>query len=188
MTEIYLARHGETQENVARILQGHLPGRLTERGREQAAELRDELVQMNIRFDALLVSDLQRTIDTAQTVNAALGLPLTLCKLLRERDWGSLTGCHVRRAKAENIPADAESVEEMFTRAHRFLSFVTQSYPDKTVLCIGHGLFCRCIMAANAGCTIRDIPRMQNAEVRHISVNTALSNHPTDYSEIVSAD
>ena len=43
MLTLDLTRHGETEENVAKILQGHLPGRLTARGLEQAAALRDEL-------------------------------------------------------------------------------------------------------------------------------------------------
>ena len=61
MIYLYLARHGETQENVAQILQGHMPGHLTPQGREQAANLRDQLVKSGIHFDVLLYSDLRRT-------------------------------------------------------------------------------------------------------------------------------
>ena len=32
MVELFLVRHGETQENLDGILQGHLPGRLTATG------------------------------------------------------------------------------------------------------------------------------------------------------------
>ena len=35
MTTIYLARHGQTEENLMRIFQGHLPGTLTADGIEQ---------------------------------------------------------------------------------------------------------------------------------------------------------
>ena len=36
MMRIILVRHGETDENAAGIIQGHLPGTLSVRGREQA--------------------------------------------------------------------------------------------------------------------------------------------------------
>ena len=33
---VFLARHGQTEENLSRIFQGHLPGHLTEEGKRQA--------------------------------------------------------------------------------------------------------------------------------------------------------
>lgn len=171
MTALYLARHGETEENVAGILQGHLPGHLTERGRRQAAALRDRLAAAPVRFDAFLVSDLRRVTDTARIVNEALRLPLSPTPLLRERDWGSLTGKPVAQARGmAEFPEDVESVEEMFRRAHRFLIYIKERHAGQHVLALGHGLFNRCIQAALRGCAIRDVPRMQNAEVRRIDV------------------
>ena len=42
MITLYLARHGQTVENLSRIFQGHLPGTLTEEGK-QAMELGESL-------------------------------------------------------------------------------------------------------------------------------------------------
>ena len=39
MITLYLARHGQTVENLSRIFQGHLPGTLTEEGKKQARYL-----------------------------------------------------------------------------------------------------------------------------------------------------
>ena len=36
MITLYLARHGQTEENIARIFQGHMPGTLTVEGIAQA--------------------------------------------------------------------------------------------------------------------------------------------------------
>ena len=36
MTTLYLVRHGETVDNAAQIMQGQTPGRLNEKGIEQA--------------------------------------------------------------------------------------------------------------------------------------------------------
>ena len=75
MIELNLVRHGETEENVAQIMQGHLPGHLTTRGKTQVAALREQLVQSGKSFDVLLASDLQRTLDTAAILNEAFQLP-----------------------------------------------------------------------------------------------------------------
>ena len=97
MTELYLVRHGQTEENAAHILQGHMPGHLSHEGIAQAQALRDKL--KNIRFDALLCSDLRRCMDTAMILNEPHGLPLESTPLLRERDWGPFTGMDILKAR-----------------------------------------------------------------------------------------
>ena len=68
MITVYLVRHGQTEENLQRIFQGHLPGVLTKEGREQAVGLRSQLADLEL--DAVVSSDLQRVLDT---VNLAFG-------------------------------------------------------------------------------------------------------------------
>ena len=177
MIHLYLARHGETTENVNRILQGHLPGHLTDNGKAQAVILREELVKSHIPFDCLVVSDLQRTLDTAHIINEVLSLPLYTTPLLRERDWGSVTGISLAEKPIDVFPDDVESIEALFNRARRFLDYLLLHFDGQTLLAIGHGLFNRCILATVAGKTIQDIPRMNNAEIREIQLNhTILSS------------
>ena len=59
-----LVRHGETEENLQRLLQGHMPGTLTANGKQQAVLLRDRLCLDN--FDVILSSDLKRVTDTVR--------------------------------------------------------------------------------------------------------------------------
>ena len=61
MITLYLARHGQTEQNLAHIFQGQMPGNLTALGRQQAAELGERLRE--IPFDSLLSSDLARAYD-----------------------------------------------------------------------------------------------------------------------------
>ena len=42
---LYIVRHGQTEENLERILQGHLPGRLTQEGRMQVKRTAERLAQ-----------------------------------------------------------------------------------------------------------------------------------------------
>ena len=62
MITLYLARHGQTEENMTRIFQGHMPGTLTVEGIAQAEALRDTL--RDISLDAVVSSDLKRCVDT----------------------------------------------------------------------------------------------------------------------------
>lgn len=73
MITIYLARHGQTEENISRIFQGHLPGHLTEEGKQQAVELGNRL--RDIPLDAVLSSDLQRVVDTVRLAVGDRNLP-----------------------------------------------------------------------------------------------------------------
>lgn len=171
-TQLYLVRHGETEENVAQILQGRMPGHLTEKGKQQARDLAKTLKRDYEPFDIMLVSDLQRTLDTANIINEQLHITQLLpCPLLRERDWGDFTGIDIMYARTHDMPENAERVEQMFNRARHFLNFVYEQYRGKRILAVGHGLFNRTILAAWAGCTIRDIPRIDNAEVRTIVID-----------------
>lgn len=171
MLTLYLARHGQTVENAAGVLQGHLPGQLTKEGRQQAMALREHLRSLLPRIDVLVASDLARAHETATVLQPLYGLPITPCALLRERDWGSLTGCIIKKAHFNPLPADVESETAMFDRARRLLRHLLTHYNGMTVLAVGHGLFNRCIQAVLLDTTIRDVPRMENAEVRKLTVD-----------------
>lgn len=174
MTTLYLLRHGETEENVKHILQGCMPGTLTEAGREQAKEAARALLAVD--FDAVLTSDLKRATDTTDIVMDVMkeggkSPSVMQTTLLRERDWGSATGKVVDGIHKIEIPKDAESVKTMKHRSRIFLDFVRKTYPDKTVLAVSHGLMCRCIQAVHRGVEIKDVEKMVNAETRILQLD-----------------
>ncbi|MCD8237279.1 MAG: histidine phosphatase family protein [Prevotellaceae bacterium] len=167
-TTIYLMRHGETEENLAHILQGHLPGRLTRKGVEQAEIAGEKLKDMHI--DVIVSSDLQRCADTAEIVNCRICRDIVFTKLLRERDWGSLTGTVVEKGKKIVLPKDVESVKAMKARARIFIDYVMKTYPGKTVLVISHGFFCRCLRAVAGGGELEEIRAMGNADILRLEL------------------
>jgi probable phosphoglycerate mutase len=100
---IFLIRHGETELNVARVLQPpDTP--LSARGQAQAAALAARLAGMAapLRPAALLTSDQPRAAQTAQVLAQACGLEPLPSPLLRERHFGDWRG----RAYDE-LPPDA---------------------------------------------------------------------------------
>ena len=69
---LILSRHGETEENKLRIMQGQMPGHLSELGKQQAEQLADLLEKEEI--DIIVSSDLARSYDTAMAVARRKGL------------------------------------------------------------------------------------------------------------------
>ena len=56
--ELILSRHGETEENKLHIMQGQLPGHLSELGKQQAKALAETLDKE--KLDVIVCSDLAR--------------------------------------------------------------------------------------------------------------------------------
>ena len=168
-TTIFLIRHGETVDNALQIMQGQTQGKLNEQGREQARQVAQRLAAEPV--DVFVSSDLRRAIQTAEIIAAPHGLPVTTTQLLRERDWGSFTGRYIPELKGEVWPDDIESEPALLQRAADFLQYITATYPGKWVVAVGHGIVNKAILAVYAGCTMREVQRMMNAEVRLLTVS-----------------
>lgn len=171
MITLYLARHGQTEENLARILQGHMPGRLTEEGKKQAALLGEQLKQ--IELDAVVSSDLQRCKDTVSIALGGRDLPWEQTPLLREINWGSLTGTLIKEVDFDAMPADVESREMLYERAGKALDYLRKHYDGMRILVVGHGLINRAMEAHIQDVSlqqIRSVPKMNNAELRQFTL------------------
>ena len=167
MTTLYLVRHGETKDNVARIMQGQRQGELTPAGIAQMEELAVSLSE--IHFEAIISSDLQRAYDSAQILSRHLNLPVQTASLLRERDWGDFTGRFIPDLKGLPMPDNVEKMEDLLNRAESFLEWVKNKHQGKTILAVGHGIINKAIQAVFYGKLTRDIPKMSNAEYRILS-------------------
>ena len=163
-TILYLARHGETVDNVNKIMQGQTQGQLNENGINQARQLAEELKGKH--FDAFVASDLKRSVDTCRIVAEPHHAEVRTTPLLRERDWGSFTGRYIPDLKDEVWPDDIEPLDALKERSRKFLEFIRREYPGKTVLAVGHCITNKAIQAVYFNKEMKDIPRMTNAEVR----------------------
>lgn len=166
MTTLYLVRHGETNDNVAKIMQGQRQGELTLAGIAQMEELAVSLSE--IHFDAIISSDLQRTYDSAQILSHQWNQPVQTTSLLRERDWGDFTGRFIPELKGLPLPDNVEKMEDLLNRAKSFLEWAKTNYQGKTILAVGHGIINKAIQAVHYGKLTREIPKMSNAEYRII--------------------
>ncbi|MGY4097957.1 histidine phosphatase family protein [Nocardia sp. R16R-3T] len=93
---LVLVRHGETEGNVAKILDTRLPGRpLTERGAAQAKTFGSSLLRPP---KALFCSTALRARQTAGYIEAATGVPVEVLDGIHEVQVGELEGLNTEEA------------------------------------------------------------------------------------------
>ncbi|MDY7040222.1 MAG: histidine phosphatase family protein [Chloroflexota bacterium] len=88
---LLLIRHGESQGNAERRIQGWFDSPLNDMGRDQVSALARRL-QDEWDVTALYASTLIRAAESGEILAATLGVPLTLDDRLREYDIGVFTG------------------------------------------------------------------------------------------------
>jgi len=139
--EIWLVRHGQTEENKQKLIQGHLDGKLSDLGilQSKATGLRLEREE----FDNIYVSDLGRTRETLRhLISSKKTLKnVTFTPLIREKNGGVLEGkksilwetqaaiakTELRKYRCEN----SESWEDVMVRAELFMKYLISNYIRK---------------------------------------------------------
>ena len=92
MKEIYLCRHGRTQWNDERKIQGRTDIPLNETGIFQAQALSQFLYSCSPKADLIVCSPMMRARQTAEPIAKALGLEIVIDEDITEVDTGEYTG------------------------------------------------------------------------------------------------
>lgn len=144
--KIYVVRHGQTDYNVKKVFQGHIDIPLNETGEKQAQETASKF--RNIEVDMILVSPLQRTLQTAKPISQITGVPITIEERLIERSFGDMEGHQNREDWNIKMMLDYEKnydieniepIQSLFKRVYDFLDEVTEKYKDKNLVLVTHG-------------------------------------------------
>lgn len=136
MKKFYFIRHGETDWNIEKRIQGNTDIPLNARGIDQAKQRAKTLQQEP--FDACFSSDLSRAEQTARVLIEGRSIPLYLDSRLRERSHGTLEGLLWHDYYAidpQKRTLIVESPDDVITRLFCFLEAITQ----KHVLVVTHG-------------------------------------------------
>ena len=157
LTTIYLVRHGETEWNVKKLVQGHQDSPLTAEGIQQGKILGEKLKKVD--FEAVFSSDSLRAHKTAQLILLEKKIAIKTTESLRERKFGQkYEGKHseilntdirnylakyqhmtnAQRLKIRFTP-DMESNEEVLSRVITFLREIAVGFKGKKVLVVTHG-------------------------------------------------
>ncbi len=163
---LYIMRHGKTDWNEMKKLQGRTDIPLNENGRQMA-----KLVQADckeIGFDICYSSPLLRAKETAEIALDGLGVPIVLDERLMEMSFGEAEGCTnyfegqgqpinlLFQKPAEYEPVEGgESLKQLFDRTGDFLKNVIEPElkQGKKILIVGHGAM-NCSIVSQ----IRNIP------------------------------
>ena len=149
MTEIILARHGETEWNVAEIFRGRTDIELNETGIKQAELLAEYL--SNAKIDAIYSSPLKRALKTAETIARHHELDINIAPGLIDFNYGKWQGLSNQEVKDKykelyaewiNHPdgvkmPDGESLDNVSERAMRVVTDAITRY-EGTVVLVAH--------------------------------------------------
>lgn len=170
--EIFIARHGQNEDNVQGILNGHRDLPLTDVGRDQARQLGEGIKQAKLQIDFVYCSPLSRAHETAQIACSVAGLPqpLVMPELI-ERDFGVMTGRRINQieelcapdiVKTDTItyflsPEGAETFPQLVARGQAILNKIRNKHAGGKVLLVCHGDIGKMIYCAATNKDWRDI-------------------------------
>lgn len=151
---LYIVRHGETDWNVKRLLQGQTDIPLNKTGKIQAEKLAKSL--KDIEFAMIFSSDLLRAKRTAEIIALEKKIAVRTTKVLRERKFGRFEGMSWEnkefqalfdkflklsaKQKFKTTPYEGnESDEELMSRFIPFIREASIAHLGKNVLVVTHG-------------------------------------------------
>lgn len=152
ITRLILVRHGETEWNRTRMIQGHRDIPLNEVGLAQARAVAGQLAAEPIR--AVYTSDLARARETARAIAEVHDLAVIDEPALRERHWGRFQGLRfdeiealapqayqrmVVRDPAYVLDGGGESIEAVVARVRTTLMRLGAAHRGSTVVAVAHG-------------------------------------------------
>lgn len=163
MMQVYLIRHGETEWNVARRIQGQSDSALTILGKQQASQVARRLSQRGITH--VIASDLGRAGQTGEIITKHCGCKLQLDARLRELHMGILEERLLDSLTPEEekwrqqilngspngrIP-EGESMIELATRMRVALDSCLDLPPKSQPVLVSHGIALGCLLGTILG-------------------------------------
>lgn len=162
VTNIYLARHGETEYNRCNKMQGRgIDASLNETGIRQAYAIARHLQESEISIDGVYSSSLKRSKETAAIVAESFDLQLESYEDLDEIDFGIFEGCHSSQIES-NLEAlhqkwksgrvdcaceNGESPRTALRRANRRIETILRDQAEANLLFVLHGRLLRILLS-----------------------------------------
>lgn len=167
---IYLARHGQTDWNAERRMQGSIDTHLNATGREQAAKLAARI--KGLALDRVYCSRLSRSRETAEIAHGSV--PIDSLVGLNEQSVGRFQGLKLdgsdsaltaewrRRSQDPDDSLDGgESLNQLYERVRATVETIRNRHPSGNILIVGHGNTNRMVLRALLGLTLEQATGIQ---------------------------
>ena len=165
-TEIILIRHGETEWNSQKRMQGHSNSDLSSVGQAQIQALGQWM--KNVPFDLIYSSDSLRAKQTAEAITQFSGNELQFDQRLREKNLGVFEGLTSEEARERHpevfrlfktagskyVIDEGESTQQLQDRALEIVNEIRIKHPEERVLLVTHGGFIRVVMKHSLGLSL----------------------------------
>lgn len=184
MKQLFIIRHGETDNNKQHIIQGRsLDASINELGRLQADAICDALEPYEVH--KIIASGLCRTHETAQPLASQRKLEILKYSELDEINFGVLEGKVFTEIKDEvmevhekwkggNVdyaPENGESPRQTYARANTKVEEVLKSSPEESIVFVIHGRLTRILLSEWLGYGLRNMHKIehQNGAINHLT-------------------
>ncbi|CBZ24039.1 putative phosphoglycerate mutase protein [Leishmania mexicana MHOM/GT/2001/U1103] len=182
MAHVHVCRHGQDMDNVHGILNGHRNQPLSEVGRRQAAAVANKIKESGVTYAAIYSSPLQRALETASAIGAAVNVEVQVRADLIERDFGVLSGkpyADIPKYAGDRVlqgdkvlyfleVEGCETFDKCYERAQGVLADVNAAHAGEHVLLVCHGDIGKMLQAAKAKVEWQEglrLPYFANTEV-----------------------
>ncbi|NWO23679.1 histidine phosphatase family protein [Mogibacterium timidum] len=165
---LYVLRHGQTQLNSERRLQGHMQTELNDVGIAQAEMVASILNDNGIKFDRIYSSPLERAIRTGEIATGVSRERFVIDHNLTEIDFGINEGRKYDELQGAsgNIflspetylpPEGGESLESLLNRMKHFLERMRDEECEGNVLAVSHGTAIHMILLYLRGMSLSEL-------------------------------
>jgi broad specificity phosphatase PhoE len=159
--DVVFETHALSEDNERGIATGWLPGRLSERGLANAADMgrrrRDDGIA------AVFTSDLRRAAETAEIAFGDTDIPILYDWRLRECDFGTRNGSPAAEVKMDRLDycnrayPGGESHDQAIARVARFLADLPTRWAGRRVMLIGHLATYRALEQVTTGRAVHEL-------------------------------
>lgn len=182
--KLLITRHGQSEGNVNKSVYFKMPDwsvPLTEKGKEQANKVGEEIRKEIFSFDSslLVYSSYTRAKQTKEIIEKELPIrPLPFyyekieTPLIREREWGDLREEYETfktREEREHLfdfyrrPNGGESFADCYQRAFIFLEWLKTQVAD-TAIIVSHGEFIKTMLMIIDNVSVEDFDKIPNVK------------------------
>ncbi|MHC2451730.1 putative phosphatase [Bacillus altitudinis] len=170
MTAICLVRHGETDWNAAKRIQGRTDIPLNDTGKWQAEQT--GLYLKDAYWDVVISSPLSRAKETAHLILQHVHAPLIIMDDFIERDYGDAEGMSFEERQKLFPNKQYPNMEPLSALQDRMLEGIEKvraTYPDQRVLIVAHGAAIHALLTslADEHMGIKDT-RLENACLNYV--------------------